>query len=61
MISEMERNVKSCINGWLLTLVTGREESGVWYGGLGNRKIKEKGVHKKSLKNTFSIYMVPFM
>ena len=32
-----------------------------WDGGLGNRKIKEKGVHKKSLKNTFSIYMVPFM
>lgn len=22
----MKRNVKDCINGWLLTLVTGREE-----------------------------------
>lgn len=34
----MERNVKGGINGWLLTLVAGREDLGVWDGDEGRRK-----------------------
>lgn len=43
---KMKRNVKDGINGWLLTLVTGREEHGAWDGGLRERENKKEYIRK---------------
>lgn len=43
---KMKRNVKDGINGWLLTLVTGREEHGAWDRGLRERENKKEYIRK---------------